>query len=335
MPAFPTFTSTTTPCEGMEDMPASPTFTSRPCAGKEEILAGVCVKNTFIDVVVAPAVIPSRRLGNSVPPSLRLARGDKAPAPEDIDGKEAHAAPWTEEEDAAADVSTDAGTSTNDAESQADLESVLTLATLSSAHSGGQAFRVSTPSTNSTCEESPFSSCGRARLNTRARAWAPAAPCAVVLDTPEVRYFKQEMHKFIAAAKAALVSCLYITGVQVTEDGAKGMSMVIRINSDCVQYSESTLSLVKQALLESATTSQQVVLLGYGARPFIPMPAGFSAIFCLVPNKQVACWGLLKQGVCRYGAQCRWQHPVCQGAIHVKILFEEPTCALPPPQPRQ
>jgi hypothetical protein len=273
---------------------------------------------------------------------LRLAKGEK-----EQEGKEADASPWTDQEDA--DASTDAGASSLEVGSQVDsqadkcdMESVLNV--LTGGHSGNQAFRVSSSPASSVAstQESPTegsstSTSLRSRLNTRARAWAPSAPSAAALnDTPEVRYFKQELKQIVAAARAALVSCMYIVGVHVEDEGAKGASVVVRLSPYHVQYTESVLSLAKQALLESVTKSQQSVLLGYGARPFLPMPGGFSAIFCLVPDKQVACWGLLKKGACHFGTQCRWKHPVCQAAVHVKVLLEEqPLIAPPPPRPPQ
>lgn len=289
------------------------------CSAANEELWGICVKNTFIDVA-APIAEQPRRNGSSVPPSLRLARGEEGP----LSGekrKDAEADTLSDQEDA----STDAGNSSVEVDSQVDAaESVLTVAALPFLHSGGQSFRVSSPV--SSCTESPVEGPPRprARLNTRARAYAPVAGAsAATMDTPQARYFKQELERFVAAAKAALVSCIYITGVQVADDEARGLSVAVSIGPRHCQYRESVLSKVKQALLESATTSQGVVLLGYGARPFLPMPDGFMATFCLVPEKQAACWGLLKKGTCQYGACCRWQHPVFQAAVSVKILLED------------
>jgi len=84
-------------------------------------------------------------------------------------------------------------------------------------------------------------------------------------------------------------------------------------NADCI-------ALAKEALLEAASKSKCIYLMGYSSpKPFTMQPQGFQATLGAMENAKSACWHIFKKGFCRHGANCCKQHPACEMPVHVLV----------------
>mmetsp|Transcript_107740 Transcript_107740/g.347825 ORF Transcript_107740/g.347825 Transcript_107740/m.347825 type:complete len:316 (-) Transcript_107740:107-1054(-) len=312
---------------------ASVSVSPEDAAGME--LMSVRVKNTFIHVAVESTTTNARPA--SLPPSLRLGacagasaakgRGGRAASPrakafreEDVSTE----ADTSREEDA----STDAGTAADEEQSVdaeappgAEVRGHCGEAAAPGAVAGAMVCQPATLLGNllfAAARAPPRRPPAQHQLNSSAKAWTPGKPLGL-LGSPT---FAPQLEAIVAAARAVLLSCLCVVGVEVTK-GANGWSINARVRPQDFQQKEVALTRAKEAFLAAAEASQNIYLLGYCARPFVATPMGFAARFGAVPDEHSACWGLLKHGVCRFGHGCHWQHPELQATVNVAIMLAE------------
>lgn len=65
----------------------------------------------------------------------------------------------------------------------------------------------------------------------------------------------------------------------------------------------------KDGIFERTNRTRGVCLLGFKAAPFKPLPDGFSTTLATVPSKRRECRRIYRNGTCRLGAACTWEHP--------------------------
>jgi len=87
------------------------------------------------------------------------------------------------------------------------------------------------------------------------------------------------------------------------------------------------IALAKEALLEAASCSRRVYVMGYcGPKPFTAQPLGFQATLGIMESTRSACYHVFKKGFCRHGAECSKQHPSYQVPVHVLVESTQLKC---------
>jgi len=75
----------------------------------------------------------------------------------------------------------------------------------------------------------------------------------------------------------------------------------------------------KKALILVVEKVEQLVLLGYDAEPFSPMPLGFGVALVPRPDEKTACLGSFAHGFCANPSSCKKEHPEVRSAVHVLL----------------
>lgn len=158
------------------------------------------------------------------------------------------------------------------------------------------------------------------RLRSSAQAWNPGVPTPLPKGMLK---FARQIERLLMVARATLVTCAWIQSLEIKNEGVAGWSVVARLLPQDLQHKDDVLRLAKAALIQAASSAKKVCMLGCCAKPFAPMPLGFAALFAGVPDGQRACWTLLQNGFCNYGSRCRWEHPVYQRQVYVKVMLPE------------
>lgn len=158
----------------------------------------------------------------------------------------------------------------------------------------------------------------RTKLNTGAKAWAPAYRDRGASRMPGD--VKSQFAEISAAAQAALMGC---TDVQHVSSIQRDDNWFLEASSQetSLQRAHSNLSAAKQAMLCAAQGSSKIRIVGYERTPFAPHSAGFgfSARFACVDDDACVCWSLMAKGACRRGCSCRWQHPTWMVSMNVTM----------------
>lgn len=138
---------------------------------------------------------------------------------------------------------------------------------------------------------------------------------------------RTEIEDILANTRAVLSATETVEAVEIF--GALGtiatVSVKMRAGSGESTYL-STAALAKSVLLESASTSQSVYVLGYEANPFVDSPCGIGFAATLAgmakKNQRLACWETYTTGCCPRGHTCKWMHPGRQEVQPIRFTFE-------------
>jgi len=122
----------------------------------------------------------------------------------------------------------------------------------------------------------------------------------------------------------------YIRDVEISEDGGS-WSVIIQPNviEENSWQTEALIILAKKALLEAATNSTCIYVMGYrGSQPFSMRAQGFQATLGAMQDAATTCWHIFKKGFCRHGDMCCKQHPIVQAPVHFLVEgVQLPICA--------
>jgi hypothetical protein len=158
-----------------------------------------------------------------------------------------------------------------------------------------------------------------------------AAPAFKPLASKEQVVSHQYDHPFAKVIKAAVKTMRdsdLISSFEIS-DNLRDCAIIVQANGDPA-LTESVLELAHQALLDAATQSKCVFVMGFCApKPFNMCPSGFEVSLGAMESATAACWHVFKKGFCRHGDDCRKQHPTCK--IPVRVLVEAPQLNAPVP----
>jgi len=154
----------------------------------------------------------------------------------------------------------------------------------------------------------------RCKLTTKAQPFKPSgAPPA-------------EVQAVIENARAVLSSGKDIVNVRVNDGGMGGTTVITGESSSTDPDASRTLALVKDALLNSASQSENTYILGYDAQPFNNLgPLSFSASIACVPtaHQGTECWDTYQQGFCPRCTTCRWNHPSEYDKMRLIVMIKQ------------
>jgi hypothetical protein len=157
----------------------------------------------------------------------------------------------------------------------------------------------------------------RHRLNAKAASFMPQ------LEANEDAFNDQSKYRFTEVIKhvqSLLQQSGQVAHIDVCDDvGGWFITIQPRVTDDKAQ-TEQVIALTKQALLEAASSSKRIYVMGYcGPKPFIDRPLGFQATLGIMESSRSACYHVFKKGFCRHGAACSKQHPSFQVPVHVLV----------------
>lgn len=275
------------------------------------------VKNTFLEYPTTCCVQP-RRI--SVPPSLRLCREDTPTNAKVLF------------EHVGSDTSTDAHTEASTC-SECGAKTPESFDEYCFDEASSEASPASTGWLEEVCTQSlwfvppppvrqtalsPKSPSWKPRLNAKAEAFQPVG----VIEEPAKQPYKHRFIEVINWAKKAVLDSKLVANVQVSDD-ASGFSLIVqpKATAEAACQVEKLIKVVKDALLQAASKSKCIYLLGYcSPKSFVEGPQGFEATLGAMENATSACWHVFKKGFCRHGANCCKSHPACQ--VPVRVLVE-------------
>jgi len=157
--------------------------------------------------------------------------------------------------------------------------------------------------------------CCGARLSSSAKAFTPSAPSPAT--PPGSRKFRREVEGLANKVKLALEgSCDCLVAVEAGYS-PQGWFVSVSLSGQNLQMKEWLLTQAKQAICDAELRHTRVI--GQCTQPFQQTPLGFATRLGNAPDEQKACWNLFKQGFCRYGDFCHWQHPSAQTVLGVKV----------------
>mmetsp|Transcript_13793 Transcript_13793/g.24927 ORF Transcript_13793/g.24927 Transcript_13793/m.24927 type:complete len:288 (-) Transcript_13793:141-1004(-) len=165
---------------------------------------------------------------------------------------------------------------------------------------------------------------GRAALSSSAQAYAPrmpppsAAP-AWMLRIPPPRPAWEEFAAIVSEMLARLQGTGLAANMQVNRSSF-GWQVVVEVRQRDLCKQEHILGIAKASLLAAAEVSFGSFVLGYGKKPFVMSPLGFSAMLGHVVDQSKACWNLLQQGCCSQEGHCCWQHPEARATVGVMVV---------------
>lgn len=154
----------------------------------------------------------------------------------------------------------------------------------------------------------------------RAKLRAQAQPFKSARTPPS------EVMVLIANAVAVLSGDKDIVDVQVHDGGMGGTTMIVAKSASKSPDALWILSLVKDALLDSAEQSENTYILGYGAQAFNNLdPLSFSCNIGCVPasHQNTACWDTYEKGFCPRCSTCRWDHPAETDTMRVIVMVKQ------------
>jgi hypothetical protein len=157
----------------------------------------------------------------------------------------------------------------------------------------------------------------RHRLNAKAKVFMPEPPAAEDTFNDQSKYRFTEVIKH---AQSILQQSGHVAHIDVCDDvGGWFITIQPRVADDKGQ-TEQVIALAQEALLEAASSSKRVYVMGYcGPKPFIAQPLGFQATLGIMESTRSACYHVFKKGFCRHGAACSKQHPSFQVPVHVLV----------------
>lgn len=299
-----------------------------PATSTEVTLVAVSVKNTFIDGFYEEELaqaVPLRRKGSSLPPKFRLLNDEGLRCSKKL-----------QEVQCAASVDNSTGeevASTEVATSEGESRSEVGMSEVDDTFMEGETFSWADCTTMHQAPPVPLQSPLKTKtsLNSQAKAWNPGKPSqswaapANKLCTNSVDNgisFRLQLTTVITATRIALLTCTHVMTVEIIEADA-AYNIVVHIPPKDAWFKEAALTVAKQALLNETEKSQHVYVCGYRHRPFVMAPAGFIATLGCVPNENMACWGLIQQGFCKFGQRCQWQHPELQTTVTVTVVLDD------------
>jgi hypothetical protein len=163
-----------------------------------------------------------------------------------------------------------------------------------------------------------------ARLSSAAPAFKPLA----LKDDVVSHQYDHLFAKIVKSAVKTLRDSQLTSNVDVS-DSLRDCAIIIRKTAESV-LTEQVLELAQRALLDAASKSKCVFLMGFcSQRPSNSCPMGFEATLAAMESPTSACWHIFKKGFCRHGDDCRKQHPSCK--MSLRILVE--TCQMNAPIP--
>jgi hypothetical protein len=138
-------------------------------------------------------------------------------------------------------------------------------------------------------------------------------------------------HHFAKVIKAAVKTMRdsdLISSLEIS-DNLRDCAIIVQARGDPA-LTESVLELAHQALLDAASQSKCIFVMGFCApKPFNMCPSGFEVTLGAMESATAACWHVFKKGFCRHGDDCRKQHPTCK--IPVRVLVETSQLNAPVP----
>lgn len=157
------------------------------------------------------------------------------------------------------------------------------------------------------------------RLSSRVVAFKRQEVCQVY--EPQSQHYTKNIAEVIRMTKALVKMSEHVKDVQVFEEGGSWsvtiQPQVIEANNWQTQL---LVALAKEALLDAATKSKYIYVLGYcDPQPFSVSVQGFQATLGVMQNAATACWHIFKKGFCRHGDICCKQHPPCQTPVRFLV----------------
>lgn len=146
--------------------------------------------------------------------------------------------------------------------------------------------------------------------------------CDAIAESGTSHNFRRQFEALMEAAKSALQNAIGVVGVEVFEGPTprgQGWTLVAWLHSKEGNNKDQALQATKDALMHAAESSENVYVMGYLQKPFTLTESGFTGMLGGMYDESSACWDIFTRGSCRRESICRWQHPVCQMAINVKV----------------
>lgn len=155
------------------------------------------------------------------------------------------------------------------------------------------------------------------RLNSSAVSFQPKMPA----QDPAKQQWNHRFEEVIDWVKKTMQQSGHVAEVQVWDD-TNGWVIMVKPQAvdDPFLQSEQLLTLAKEALLDAASMSRCVYVMGYaGPKPFTLKPQGFEVTLGVMENARSACYHVFKKGFCRHGSECSKSHPACQQTVQVVV----------------
>lgn len=157
----------------------------------------------------------------------------------------------------------------------------------------------------------------RTELHAKASAFTPAACCDASVQI------------LLEACSEALLQDTCVLNVHLIPSPMGGISAVnVEVTPGALWDSCRVLELAQGALLEAASHSEDVYVVGYAAQPFQEFgDSGFRAWISRLPAayESTACWDYYMKGFCPRRATCRWCHPMAPDLMQLVVTVQEPT----------
>jgi len=180
-----------------------------------------------------------------------------------------------------------------------------------------------------TSETSGASTYADSQTFTKPSRYSPAVSTASeakhVVEDADLKTYKKRFAEVVAWAKKAIKGIEHVASVQVSDSPA-GWTVIIQPQGvgDEDGQTDALIAKAKEALLDAATKSKCVYLMGYCTpNPFSMRPQGFEATLGAMENAKSACWHVFKKGFCRHGDTCSKRHAAC--TMSVEVLVEGAT----------
>jgi len=157
------------------------------------------------------------------------------------------------------------------------------------------------------------------KLSAKASLFQPRTEPEPPAQEEPTQFHKDQIQDVIYRARKAMEASHQVESVEISGD-MSGFTVIVKPSGDDEYQTESLSTLAQEALLDSASASKCIYVMGYCApKPFIMRPQGFEAKLAAMDNASRACWHVFKKGFCRHGAECRTEHPAIEVPIHVLI----------------
>jgi len=163
----------------------------------------------------------------------------------------------------------------------------------------------------------------RTPLKTSSVATSQKLDSKAPLFTPSCKAFG-DAQDVVASVRQLLTLALGVANVEVQWPTSEGTLTTIAITLDQqVSTIESVITTAKRVILEAASNSQSVYVMGYEAEPFkIVDDSTFVLMLASLPATwhRSACWDTYQYGSCPRGKSCKWQHPGKHELQPVRVL---------------
>jgi len=265
------------------------------------------VKNTFIDIGEDRVLAQPRC--SSVPPSVRLCRKEELASV--CDGKLIMPVPMPlsfYQSDASTDAHTEHSTTCSEC-GFSDSSPVSTAWKQEAFAQGPPGILMQSVTPLAPPRQ-------RSPLNVKASAFQPQ----FVPEKTEKDGYEHSFTEVVQQVRQIISDSEQVAHAEVSED-ASGWTLTIKPCGADEWQSESLMTLAKEALLDAASSSRNIYVMGYCApKPFTMRAQGFQATLGAMESASGACWHYFKKGFCRHGDDCRTQHPAEQ--VSVQVLVE-------------